>query len=52
MLHLIREVGMLQSAYFTVSPTAATLFSWAQFDELQLWQSSDMQEWVHIERWE
>src|SRR5271170_1445009 len=26
MLHPIREVGMLQPAYFTVSPTAATLF--------------------------
>ena len=26
MLHPIREVGMLQSACFTVSPTAATLF--------------------------
>jgi hypothetical protein len=52
MLHLIREVGMLQSACFTASPTAATLFRQAQFDELQLWQSSDMQEWVHIERWE
>jgi hypothetical protein len=25
MLHPIREVGMLQSACFTVSPTAATL---------------------------